>query len=168
MRSLLLSILLLATAAYAQPADTTPPCLVVGVSDGDTITARCGAAGAFKQVKVRLAEIDAPEKEQPFGTRAKLSLSALCFGALATIQPEKQDRYGRTVARVECRGQDASAEQLRRGMAWWYVAYGRDRELQAIEREARAAQAGLWREAEPTPPWEWRRKLRQPAPPPAL
>jgi micrococcal nuclease len=135
-------------------------CLVVGVSDGDTLRARCGEAGGYQQVTVRLAEIDAPEKGQPFGQRSKLSLSALCFGAIATIQPEKRDRYGRTVARVECRGQDASAEQLRRGMAWRYVAHARDPALRPIEQEARAARAGLWGDADPTPPWEWRRARR--------
>ena len=57
-------------------------CLIVGVSDGDTLTARCitsDAAHPHQQVKVRLAEIDAPELGQPFGRRAKQQLSDLCY-----------------------------------------------------------------------------------------
>ncbi|RYY19600.1 MAG: thermonuclease family protein, partial [Cytophagaceae bacterium] len=58
-------------------------CLVVGVSDGDTLKARCGQPGAYEQVTIRLAEIDAPEKSQPFGQRSKDHLSDLCFGKQA-------------------------------------------------------------------------------------
>ena len=95
-------------------------CLVVGISDGDTLTARCptsDAAHPFIQVKVRLAEIDAPESGQPFGRRAKDHLSALCFEAQATIRQTARDRYGRMVARVECRGKDANMEMVKAGMA---------------------------------------------------
>ncbi len=43
-------------------------CMVVAISDGDTPTARCGQRGSYQQVKVRLSEIDAPEKAQPYET----------------------------------------------------------------------------------------------------
>lgn len=62
-------------------------CLVVAVSDGDTIKVRCGEPDAYEQVTIRLAEIDAPEKGQPFGQRSKASLSDLCFGSQAAIRP---------------------------------------------------------------------------------
>lgn len=133
-------------------------CLVVGVSDGDTLTARCGEPGGYEQVKVRLAAIDAPESRQPFGQRSKQHLSDLCFKQQAKITPRATDRYGRTVGDVECRGQDAGTEQVRSGLAWYYVRYGKGYEhLQAVEREARAAGRGLWSEREPVAPWEWRR-----------
>jgi len=63
---LALATVLLATitAHAAEPSS----CLVVGVTDGDTITACCGNLGAYEQIRVWLAAIDAPEKEQPFGT----------------------------------------------------------------------------------------------------
>lgn len=54
-------LLALSGAAWA---DT---CLIVGVSDGDTLKARCGLSGAYEQVTIRINEIDAPEKGQPFG-----------------------------------------------------------------------------------------------------
>lgn len=81
----------------------------------------------------------------------------MCFGIQATIKPQTRDRYGRTVARVQCRGEDASAAQLRAGMAWFFVRYGRDATLPPIEAQARIEQIGLWKDAEAAPPWEWRR-----------
>lgn len=131
-------------------------CLVVGISDGDTLKARCGDPGGYEQVTVRLAEIDAPEKGQAFGQRSKQSLSSLCFGQWATIKPQTLDRYGRTVARVECRGEDASAEQARAGMAWFFPRYGKDASIRALEGLARGSKAGLWADPFPVPPWEWR------------
>lgn len=134
-------------------------CLVVAISDGDTLTARCGQPGAYEQVKVRLSAIDAPEKKQPFGNVSRQNLAALCFHEHATITPKAQDRYGRTVADVECRGQDAGAEQVRAGMAWFYVRYGKEHmHLAGIEADARARRAGLWADREPVAPWEWRRQ----------
>lgn len=133
-------------------------CLVVGVSDGDTLTARCGEPGTYEQVKVRLSAIDAPEKAQPFGQRSRQHLADLCFRQQAKITPKTKDRYGRTVADVECRGQDAGQEQVRAGLAWFYVRYGKGYEhLPAVEREARAAPRGLWADPAPVEPWQWRR-----------
>lgn len=104
-----------------------------------------------------MAEIDAPEKAQPFGERSKQSLSDICFDREAEIKPLTTDRYGRTVARVHCEGTDANAEQLRRGMAWVYVKYVTDRSLYALQDAAKAARRGLWVDKTPIPPWEWRR-----------
>lgn len=131
-------------------------CLVVGVSDGDTLTARCGEQGQFQQVKIRLSEIDAPEKGQPFGQRSRASLAAVCFGAVAQIHPERRDRYGRSVARVQCRGTDASLYQVRMGMAWAYTQYLTDSRIADTEIQARTGRVGLWSEEAPIAPWDYR------------
>jgi len=135
-------------------------CLVVAISDGDTLTARCGQPGAYEQVKVRLAEIDAPEKAQPFGNRSRQSLAALCHQQEAEIRVEKLDRYGRSVARVSCQGQDASAHQVATGMAWAFTKYLTDPQISEQERKARELRAGLWRDGDQVPPWEWRNLAR--------
>ena len=104
-------------------------CLVVGISDGDTLTARCPTgdiAHPYSQLKVRLAEIDAPESGQPYGRRSKEYLSSLCYETEATIRQTATDRYGRTVARVECKGKDANLEMVKAGMAWAYTKYQTD------------------------------------------
>jgi len=127
-------------------------CLVIAITDGDTIKARCGDPGAYQQVTVRLAEIDAPESRQPFGDRSRQHLAGLCFDQVATIKPKTTDRYRRTVARVECRDTDASAEQVRSGMAWAFPKYLTDPAIKQAEEIARAARAGLWSEFDPMPP----------------
>lgn len=135
-------------------------CLVVAVSDGDTLKARCGTGGSYRQLTVRLAEIDAPEKGQPYGGLSKASLAAVCFGAWAAISGQKKDRYGRTVARVRCRGQDASEEQARRGMAWAYTHYLTDETVRSLTQEAQRNRVGLWADRQPIPPWEFRRRSK--------
>lgn len=136
-------------------------CLVVAIADGDTLTARCGQPGAYEQVKVRLSGIDAPEKRQPFGQVSRQHLAALCFQEQATITPKARDRYGRTVADVECKGKDAGAEQVRAGLAWYYVKYGKGYEhLRAIEAGARESGRGLW-SVEAVAPWDWRHEAKR-------
>ena len=126
---------------------------VVAVADGDTIT----VMRDLVPVKLRLLEIDAPEKKQAFGARSKQSLSDLCFNKTATLIEKGRDRYGRTLARVSCEGVDANAEQVRRGMAWVYDRYVTDRALYAVQTEARDAGRGLWADPDAVPPWQWRR-----------
>jgi endonuclease YncB( thermonuclease family) len=125
----------------------------VGIADGDTLKVRCGTA---PQQVLRLAEIDAPEKAQPWGDRSRQHLAALCYDKSAEVRPEKQDRYGRTVARVACAGIDASVSQVKAGMAWAFTKYLTDPSIKAAQDSARAAQRGLWADAHPVPPWEWR------------
>ena len=127
---------------------------VVNVADGDTITVLRDRT----QVKVRLLEIDAPEKAQAFGTKSKESLSALCFGKAAELADKGKDRYGRTLARVTCDGVDANAEQVRRGMAWVYDRYVTDKTLYAVQEEANAERRGLWQDEKPVAPWVWRHR----------
>lgn len=64
------------------------------------------------------------------------------------------DRYGRTVARVKCNGVGASVEQVKRGMAWVYDHYVKDRGLYKLQDEAKAAKRDLWIDKGPVPPWE--------------
>ena len=129
---------------------------VVGVADGDTLT----VVREQRQVRVRLLEIDAPEKTQAFGRKSKQSLSEPCFGKMAHLAEKGKDRYGRTLARVTCEGIDANAEQVRRGMAWVYDRYVTDQSLYQLQNNAKAAHIGLWRDAKPLPPWEWRKEKR--------
>ncbi|EHL97191.1 nuclease-like protein [Acetobacteraceae bacterium AT-5844] len=68
------------------------------------------------------------------------------------------DRYDRTVGRIYTGPVDVNAEMVRQGMAWVYTRYNRDPELPRLQAEAKAARRGLWREANPVPPWDWRRQ----------
>jgi endonuclease YncB( thermonuclease family) len=139
-------------------------CVVIAVADGDSLTARCDDAGTSVNVSIRLAEIDAPERGQAFGRRSRQNLAALCQGQHAVLRPQTRDRYGRTVARAECDGTDASMAQVRAGMAWVFDRYVIDGSLYAVQAEARNQRLGLWVDGEPTPPWVWRELRRNPRP----
>ena len=131
-------------------------CLVVGISDGDTLTLLCEK----KQVRVRLAEIDAPESKQPFGRRARNALSELCYNKIADLVALNHDRYNRTIGKVSCDGVDAGSAMVAQGLAWVYIQYATDARLFELENEARERQLGLWASASPTPPWVWRRQAK--------
>ena len=135
-------------------------CLIVGVSDGDTLRARCGTPGAYEQVKIRLSEIDAPESKQAFGERSKQSLSDLCFQQQAVITGGKKDKYGRTLARVECKGQDAAMHQAQVGMAWAYTQYLTDQTVYRAQQAAQTNRVGLWTDTKPVAPWLWRQEAK--------
>jgi endonuclease YncB( thermonuclease family) len=132
---------------------------VVGVSDGDTLTLLVPDGASFKQVRVRLAEIDTPESRQPYGQRAKQTLSDLAFGQQARVVVQDTDRYGRKVSRVYVGDVDVNAELVKQGAAWVYRQYAQDQSLYRLEEQAKAAKRGLWGlpEAERCPPWDWRR-----------
>ena len=133
---------------------------VVGVTDGDTVTL---LDLEKRQIKVRLAGIDAPEKRQSFGQKSKASLSELAFRKMVIVTTGKTDRYGRVVGKLLADGQDVNLEQVRRGMAWHYKAY--EREQSAVDRATYAAEEdaarnlkrGLWSTPGAQPPWEFRR-----------
>lgn len=148
-------------AATATPAPTkarvreTFTGKVVAVKDGDTVEVmRKG-----KAVRVRLAEVDAPESRQAFGTQSKKFLSDLVFGRLVKVDVTDVDRYGRLVARLSTpEGLDANRELVKGGWAWWYRQYSKDATLGALQDAARAAKRGLWADPAPVEPWLFRRK----------
>jgi len=134
---------------------------VVGVSDGDTITV---LDARRKQHKIRLAGIDAPESKQAFGQASKKHLSDLVFNRDVILDCGKTDRYKRKVCVVMVDGQDANLAQVKAGMVWWYRAYAKEQipehraQYQEAEMDAQRQRLGLWRDAEPMPPWEWRHR----------
>lgn len=92
---------------------------IVGVTDGDTITART----TTDTIKVRLSSIDTPERGKPFGTKAKQSLSRQVFGKTVTVNRIGEDRYGRTLGEIIIVGESFNVWLVRGGWAWWYPRY---------------------------------------------
>jgi endonuclease YncB( thermonuclease family) len=145
-------------AALAYGAETIQG-KVVAITDGDTATILINNT----QFKIRLAEIDTPEKGQPYGARSKEALSALIFGKEVIAKVQDRDRYGRYVARLYVGNIDVSREMVGQGAAWVYRQYLTDKSLLQVEQEAKGAKRGLWGlpEAENVPPWEWRNGKNQ-------
>ena len=145
-----LPLLLLAPAAPASGEQ------VVRVKDGDSIV----IDSAGRRVDVRLADIDAPEFRQPRGEEARAALQRLVAGKEVKLQLVGGDAYRRIVAHVFVEDVHVNAEMVRRGLAWVRRAYDPPAHLLRREDEARAARRGLWADAEPTSPWDWRKGSR--------
>lgn len=130
---------------------------VTRVIDGDTIEILVDR----QPTRVRLAEIDAPEKKcgQPFNEAARLNLASMVAGKPVEVRISGHDRYGRSIGRVFSAGQDVNAAQVRAGFAWQYRAYSADLQLSAQEVSARNARRGLWSDPRPIAPWTWRHDL---------
>jgi endonuclease YncB( thermonuclease family) len=158
-------ILLLAAAAIfsAGAFAETVTGRVVAVADGDTVTV---LDSSNTQWKIRLSGIDAPEKKMPYGQRSKQSLSDRVFNKHVTVEYSKRDKYGRTVGKILVDGMDANLEQIKAGLAWHYKKYEKEQAIEdrltyaEEEERARSAKLGLWADAHPVPPWDWRKQQR--------
>lgn len=128
---------------------------IVGVSDGDTVTL---LTKNRQNVKIRLAQIDAPESNQPFGAASKKMLSDLIYKAKVTVRKEGVDHYGRTIGTIFLAETDINAAMVRQGGAWVYDQYVTDSTLYELQREAQDFKRGLWAlpKSDHIPPWQWR------------
>ncbi|GEM_PF-924528 len=133
---------------------------VVGVTDGDTLTV---LSPANQQYLVRLEGIDAPESSQAFGQRSKQNLSRLVFGKQVNLDCENKESYGRLICKVMLPdGEDVCLDQVRDGMAWHYKQYQSEEApadraaYAAAEDAARHAHLGLWSDAHPVMPQDYR------------
>jgi len=131
---------------------------IISIADGDTAT----IINNNQQTKIRLAEIDTPEKNQPYGKKAKKALSDFIFNKEVEVEVMTIDRYGRTVGKIFLKGLNINKEMVKAGHAWVYVKYAKDKTLFDLEKNAKENQLGLWAlpEGERIAPWQWRRGKR--------
>lgn len=131
---------------------------VVRIADGDTLSL---LDAGNTQHKVRFYGIDAPERDQPHGDRAREALVALVSGKRLGVVVIEEDDYGRKVGTVYAEGHNVNLAMVQQGHAWWYQYFARqEHALEAAERDARSARRGLWAADDPMPPWDWRRQQR--------
>lgn len=138
---------------FAQAGETVA--LILKVHDGDTLTLLIGK----QPVKIRIAEIDAPEQGQPFYRESGDTLRALCeVGRQAVFRQTGYDaRNERPVGRVVCRQTDAGSHQVLNGMAWvWPLYVEPTSPLYPLAAAAIGARRGLWAQEAPQAPWEFR------------
>lgn len=131
---------------------------VIGIKDGDTFEVLYDSIPE----RVRLAEIDCPEKSQPFGKNARQYASDLCFGKMVTvISNGKRDRYGRVVGTITTTdGINVNESLVKAGLAWHYTQYSKNAGLSNLQKEAIDAKRGLWADKSPVAPWDWRKQRR--------
>jgi endonuclease YncB( thermonuclease family) len=130
---------------------------VVGVADGDTVTV---LIESNRTQKIRLAGIDAPEKKQAFGSRAKQALSDKIFNRTVTVVSNSTDRYHRWVCDIHLEDRWINREMVAEGWAWWYRQYSTSEILAQAEIDAQTQKKGLWADPQPQPPWNFRRQAK--------
>jgi endonuclease YncB( thermonuclease family) len=162
--------LAVATAVLLSSVAAAEPVKVIHVADGDTVTV---LTAAKTERRVRLAAIDAPEvahrsessgrTSQPYGDASRRALREVANGQQADLDCRNTDRFGRGVCVLRIDGRDVGEQQIRVGLAWHFTRFAAEQPpaeraaYAAAEREARAARRGLWRDADPVPPWDWRK-----------
>lgn len=154
----------------------------IAVIDGDTLMV---LREDGQKLKLRLANIDAPEKSQPFGKQSRLSLQEMVGKKQVQVDSRAVDQYGRIIALVTVDGVDVNRTQVRLGYAWagasWQrnrrsvpdapegqttgefqageaVVVGSERTYISLQHEARQARRGLWVQDSPQAPWQWRKQ----------
>jgi micrococcal nuclease len=163
MRIYLLTVLQVLLLSCSASAGRIVEGMVKAVYDGDTILL---ATREESRLKVRLYGIDAPETKkpdkpgQPYGDISKRTLMYKIMGRRVTAEIIDIDQYKRAVAVIRYAGKDINREMVANGLAWAYRQYLQgpyESEYINDETRARSRRAGLWRESNPQPPWEFRR-----------
>lgn len=131
---------------------------VISVTDGDTIKVLVGK----ETVTVRLDGIDAPESGQSYGRKSKDHLNELVAGKTVKVQKTGTDKYKRTLGVVIVGNINANAKMVEDGWAWHYKKYNDEDHLAQLEVTARKEKRGLWADATPLPPWEYRSRQKEP------
>lgn len=128
------------------------------VYDGDTVE----LSSVSGKLKLRLTDIDAPERNQPYGKKSRRVLTKLCKGnkIQVTVQITGTDKYNRYLGHLECNHIDAGLYLVNKGLAWHNAKYSNNPVTMNAEAIARQKRLGLWRNKQPTPPWVWRQKHR--------
>lgn len=146
--------LLLAVNFSAHATELTPK--ITYFYDGDTVKIK----DSFREYKLRLTDIDAPERNQSYGKTARRALMQLCKNADIQVYITGIDKYQRNLGKLKCDNQDASIYMLKNGHAWFNRRYSMDYTLDVMEQVSRAQKLGLWQHNNPIPPWQWRQKHR--------
>jgi micrococcal nuclease len=122
--------------------------------DGDTVKIDDG----LRQYKLRISDIDAPERNQRYGKQARRALMKLCKDAEIEVNLAGIDKYHRDLGYLTCNATPVSQFMIEQGYAWFNIRYSNQWALQHSENEARQAKRGLWKQKKPMPPWVWRQK----------
>lgn len=142
---------------YLSCIDTFIEGRIVRVADGDTVII---LTEDKQQVRIRLADIDCPEKSQDFDNKATLLVRELCYNKEAKVIKTGTDRYGRTLGVLYVDSINVNEVLVRQGLAWHYKRYTDCHRLDSLEKIARKEKLNIWSLPNPIPPWVYRKTLK--------
>jgi endonuclease YncB( thermonuclease family) len=161
-------LFLASASALAEPGLRDYEGWVITILSGDTVRV---LDGSNRMTKVRLRSIDAPQKGQAYGEESRKHLASLLSGKEVKVETKGKDGYGNVIGTLWVEPKDCSSckkslevnlAQVRSGMAWWYREHAKSQsssargDYESAENKARERKLGLWVDAEPEPPWDWR------------
>ena len=126
--------------------------------DGDTVKIKDQSNNNIDyEYKLRITDIDAPERNQTYGKISRRALMDFCAETNIYVAISGTDKYGRKLGKLLCNQQDVSIHMVKNGHAWFNNHYSMDYSLALLQDEARKNKLGLWQVQQPTPPWVWRK-----------
>ena len=132
----------------------SPENTVTNVHDGDTIYVRLDG----KDVKVRLAEIDAPELKQAYGHKStEILFNKIYNKQIKLVLAPNKDVHNRPLAKIYLNDRYINEEMVKEGYAWDYHQYSHSEKLKEDQEYAKSHKLGLWKDKNPIPPWEFRK-----------
>jgi endonuclease YncB( thermonuclease family) len=142
--------------AFATASNAADHYVVSYVYDGDTVK----LSNHSDELKLRLTDIDAPERNQAYGKKSRRALTKLCKGKNTFVSAQLLgiDKYNRHLGKLQCNNVDASLYLVEHGLAWHNAKYSNDTVISNASSKARQQRLGLWKSKNPTPPWVWRQK----------
>lgn len=143
-------LLVLFMMAYSQPASSAE---ITYFYDGDTVK----IIDAGFEYKLRITDIDAPERNQTYGKKSRRALMDFCAEANIYVAISGTDKYGRKLGKLRCNNQDVSTYMIQNGHAWFNERYSMDDSLLYQQQQARTNKLGLWKSKKPMQPWVWRK-----------
>jgi endonuclease YncB( thermonuclease family) len=129
---------------------------VIKVTDGDTYKVEKASGGT---VTVGLYDIDRPESDQSFGSKATRKASTKILHETVKVRKVERGPYGRMIAKVFYNGQSINFYLVSEGLAWVSGRYCNQRvcdHWKEIQAKRRANGTGLWSQSNPIPPWKYR------------
>jgi micrococcal nuclease len=149
-----LMLIMFVTVAVSASAYKEMSATVISVIDGNTIDVETPSKG---RQRVVLAGIDSPELTQQFGEEAKRYLEKKLLQKKVTIILAGKDPQGNNIGVVLMGDDDLRVELLKEGLAWT-MENNSASELEPYKTWAKTKGRGLWKQANPTPPWVFRRQ----------
>jgi endonuclease YncB( thermonuclease family) len=150
------SLLSLLLVSHNLSSEYIEDLLVNKIIDGDTVYAEYNG----KLHKIRLTEIDAPERDQLMGSESTAYLSNLLADGLIDAELEGKDAYGRDLGRIYDNGKDINRLMVSSGMAWVYDDYVTDKSFYDDQQIAQNKALGVWSNPNPQSPWDWRKNKK--------